>query len=177
MKTIKYVTRAVIQGDFAVSENPDVVLSTVLGSCVAVCLHDPVARVGGMNHYLLPKSSTSQGCGVNMMELLINGLLKKGAQKSRLQAKLFGGARMTHKFRDIGAENVEFSRTFLRLEGIPCLSESLRGNQARNVKYWPESGRARLKVISADESIRFERKVQATPVPPAPNLSNDLELF
>ena len=90
----------IVQGDFAVSDVEGTVISTVLGSCVAACIYDPLARVGGMNHFLLPGnpdrdgSDQSRRYGVYLMEMLLNGLFQKGAARSRLQVKLFGGASM-----------------------------------------------------------------------------------
>ncbi len=85
----------VVQGDYAVSSDPKAVMSTVLGSCVAMCLFDSVNKVGGMNHFLLATSSQAESddlkYGVNAIELLINRLLQSGAERGNLQAKLFGG--------------------------------------------------------------------------------------
>lgn len=141
----------VMQGDMHVSANPDEVLSTILGSCVAVCMWDPVARVGGMNHFLLP-GDAGPGLdrikfGTHAMELLINALLKKGALRSRFAAKLFGGANMISQFRDIGASNIAFARQFLRAENIPCVAESLGGTSARRIKFWPTSGQVRMLTV------------------------------
>ena len=89
----------IVQGEFFVSDDPNVVISTLLGSCVAACLHDPLAGIGGMNHFLLPGQLDHDGngaaerLGVHLMELLVNGLLKLGAGRDRLQAKIFGGAK------------------------------------------------------------------------------------
>ncbi|HEY1072308.1 chemotaxis protein CheD, partial [Brevundimonas sp.] len=95
------------QGEHYVTSDPDVVLSTVLGSCVAMCLRDPVAGVGGMNHFLLPEGAgagTDAGrrYGAYAMELLINDVLKAGGRRDRLQAKLFGGGRMFDSLKDVG---------------------------------------------------------------------------
>ena len=99
---------------------PDVVLSTILGSCVAACMRDPVAGVGGMNHFLLPGSAEALSSGgdatrygVHLMELLINGLLKKGARRDRLEAKIFGGAKTIARFSNVGEQNAVFARQFL----------------------------------------------------------------
>lgn len=123
----------VIQGEYRISSAPTEVLSTVLGSCVAVCLTDPEARVGGMNHFLLPERAGKEGenvrYGAYSMELLINGLLKRGARKTRLTAKLFGGANMLSQLRDIGASNVRFAKEFLQNEAIPLASESTGGHR------------------------------------------------
>ncbi len=141
----------VIQGEYAVSGKEADVLTTVLGSCVAVCLLDPVRKLGGMNHFLLPTASSSDGktsrFGVHAMEELINELLKRGAERSRLRAKVFGGASMVGNLRDIGAENAAFARRFLKDEGIPCLAESLGGRSARRIRFWPVSGRVRQMTV------------------------------
>ena len=96
----------IVQGEYKVSDDPSVVVSTLLGSCVAACIRDPIAGVGGMNHFLLPGEDTrpahaqdAERYGDYLMELLVNGLMKKGAQRERLEAKLFGGARMMRPFR------------------------------------------------------------------------------
>src|SRR5262249_19029290 len=110
----------VVQGEFKVSTSPDVMLTTVLGSCVAACMRDPAAGVGGMNHFLLPGVLAGEGAdlerGVHAMELLINALLQAGARRDRLEAKLFGGARMMKNLSDIGAKNSVFASEFLRQE-------------------------------------------------------------
>ncbi|MBC7477340.1 MAG: chemotaxis protein CheD [Pseudorhodobacter sp.] len=138
----------VIQGTFYVSSHPDATLSTVLGSCISVCLHDPVARIGGMNHFLL---ATGRGedsghirFGVNAMEKLINEMLKEGASRSRLQAKLFGGGRMSANLSDIGKGNSDFAEGFLQNEGITVLSKSIGGNSARRLVFTPATGHAKM---------------------------------
>lgn len=105
----------IIQGEWKVLRDPDAVLTTILGSCVAACLWDPVACVGGMNHFLVPGDANSLAgggdvsrYGVHLMELLINGLLKKGAQRHRLEAKIFGGAKMVANLSRVGEQNIAF---------------------------------------------------------------------
>lgn len=141
----------VIQGDFRVSDEADIVLTTILGSCVATCLCDPVARVGGMNHFLLPDGASDEGQGFRYgalaMELLINGLLKMGARKARLEAKLFGGARMNDGLGPIGEINSAFAMDFLRSEGIRCRSQSLGGTNARRIRFVPTTGSAQQMVL------------------------------
>ncbi|WP_296432885.1 chemotaxis protein CheD, partial [Yoonia sp.] len=132
-----------------------------LGSCVAMCLFDAVNRVGGMNHFLLATSTLAESddlkYGINAIELLINRLLKSGAERCHLQAKLFGGARMTDHARDIGAGNAAFAKEFLEREGITCVSSSLGGEQARRVQFVPTTGAARqlqIAGMAVDETIR-----------------------
>ncbi|WP_428409350.1 chemotaxis protein CheD [Hyphococcus sp.] len=168
----------VIQGDFSVSRDPNAVMTTILGSCVATCLFDPVARVGGMNHFLLPGDASRSGemtFGVHAMELLINALLKKGADKYRLQAKLFGGARMIEGLSDIGAKNATFAREFLARENIPCVGESLGGTQARRIRFEPTTGRARQRVMGDAAAVPVAKPKPA----PAPveEPGSDVELF
>ncbi len=149
----------VAQGEYRVLTDPEAVLTTVLGSCVAACLRDPVAAVGGMNHFLLPGASATTGkgdmerYGVHLMELLINGLLQQGAQRTRLEAKIFGGARMLEGLSDIGARNAEFAKAFLRKEGIALVSENLGGTRGRRVEYYPVSGRARQILLAPNETV------------------------
>jgi chemotaxis protein CheD len=169
----------VIQGEFHVSEDPGVVLTTILGSCVAACIRDPVASVGGMNHFLLPGFDAKAGdleaerYGVHLMELLLNGLLKKGARRERLEAKLFGGARTVDGLSDIGARNASFAEGFLRNEGINYIGGSLGGDQGRRVQFWPVSGRARQAVIAGDKIVQ----PPSFSLPPKPADAGDAEFF
>ncbi len=160
------------QGEFLVAGTGAQSITTILGSCVACCLYDENAQVGGMNHFLLPNTtgSTFQAAsfGVNAMELLINELIKHGAQRSDLRAKLFGGARMVNGLSDIGFKNSEFSIAFLAKERITCVSQSLGGSQARRVEFWPDTGRARQKLLGNAEV--FERDI-------APAPAREIELF
>ncbi len=135
-------------------------LTTLLGSCVAACLRDPVARIGGMNHFLLPGQEAGEGAprgagetyGVHLMELLVNGLLRRGARRDRLEGKLFGGARTMDGLADIGARNAAFAERFLSHEGIRLTGGSLRGEQGRRIQFWPVSGRARQVFLSATQT-------------------------
>ncbi|MGB8811733.1 MAG: chemotaxis protein CheD, partial [Paracoccaceae bacterium] len=165
MSAVADRTSAVVQGEYRVSEDPSEVLSTVLGSCVAVCMHDPVRKLGGMNHFLLPYGqeeglSRPVRYGLFAMETLINALMKQGAKKSRLQAKLFGGARISADLRDIGQSNAAFAREFLVTEGIQCLGESLGGVNARRVNYRPATGQARLLIVPVATVARNEIRQQ-----------------
>lgn len=166
---------AVVQGEYMVSADPEVQLSTILGSCVAVCLHDPGARIGGMNHFLLPfgqEEGTNRPVryGVFAMEMLINALMKEGAKKGRLQAKLFGGARISSDLRDIGQSNAAFARDFLATENIPCLAESLGGTNARRLIYQPATGHARMLLVPSSS-------VEPPPKPQPKPADAGIELF
>jgi chemotaxis protein CheD len=153
----------VIQGTYFVSSHPDATLSTVLGSCISVCLFDPVMRLGGMNHFLLAAGRGEEAghirFGVNAMEKLINELLKAGANRNRLQAKLFGGARMSATLADIGSANAAFAETFLRDEAIAVLSKSLGGTSARRLVFTPSTGHAKMLFVPIDS-------LEPTEIPP-----------
>ena len=160
----------VVQGEFHVTADPDVVLTTILGSCVAACLRDPLAGVGGMNHFLLPGRSGEDGSdsvryGVHAMELLVNDLLRRGARRERLEAKLFGGARMLEGLTDVGTQNAKFAKSFLQKERIALTGGSLQGDRGRRVQFWPVSGRARQITIEQGEATVFaaERRAKAVP--------------
>ncbi len=139
---------------------------------MASCLYDEQTHIGGMNHFLLPENTGSPiqvaSFGVNAMELLINDMIKLGARRDRLQAKVFGGARMIAGLSDIGARNAQFILEFLRREGIECTGQSLGGTQARHVWFWPDSGRARQKLLG--EAQVFEE-------PALPQINTEVELF
>lgn len=147
-----------VQGEFRVSSDPSVVVTTTLGSCVACCMFDPVSRIGGMNHFLLPHGETASGpdavrYGAHAMELLINALMRAGALKSDLQAKLFGGGRISDFLPDVGGQNAAFAERYLRHEGITLLPGSVRGRGARKLQFWPATGRARQLTMLGDESL------------------------
>jgi chemotaxis protein CheD len=175
----------ILPGEFLATSR-DVVMLTLLGSCVAACLHDPDARIGGMNHFMLPEGnvgpvSAPARYGVYAMEVLLNALLKHGAKRSRLQAKLFGGGNVLKAFtvNNVGDQNVRFVRQYLNREGIPVVAEDLLGVQPRKVGFYPATGRAMVKrlpkvpdaEISQMETLYRER-LRETPV-----IDGDVEMF
>ncbi|MEL7281497.1 MAG: chemotaxis protein CheD [Pseudomonadota bacterium] len=174
---VKPIVRHIMQGNLYATGAENTVLTTILGSCVATCLYDPQAKLGGMNHFLLPDASDAQAgnnrYGVHAMELLINDLLRRGAKKARMVAKIFGGADMIGNERAVGQRNVEFALAFLENESIPCTSQSVGGKQARRVRFWPQTGQAKLKFIENDQSL-FDN---AAAVPPPKSNAGEIELF
>jgi chemotaxis protein CheD len=168
------------QGECRISEDPRVVLTTMLGSCIAACMRDPVAGVGGMNHFLLPETeendrSVSLRYGANAMELLVNGLLSMGAKRERLEAKLFGGGRMTEGLADIGEKNAKFAEAYLKREGIPLLGGSIRGREARRIQFWPVSGRVRQ--LALNLKLEAVTKLQPPSGDGLPTAHGSVELF
>jgi len=148
--------------------------STVLGSCIAACLYDAESGVGGMNHFLLPsttaENSKNARYGVHAMELLINGVLKKGASRHMLRAKVFGGAKMSANLSDIGLSNANFVQQFLRDEGIPCVSSSVGGTSARRVRFHPTSGNAQQTRVENDRRLGEQERAAAIPAPAAADI-------
>lgn len=151
-----------LQGCFEVSGSPDVMISTTLGSCVACCLHDPVRGIGGMNHFLLPHGEGASGpeaerYGAYAIEVLINALLRKGAERRSLEGRIFGGARLSPHLPDIGGQNARFARSYLEHEGIGILRRgSVGGSQARRIQFWPMTGRVRQCLLLETEAFRSE---------------------
>jgi chemotaxis protein CheD len=149
----KSIKRHLIRpGEHAVTDEP-MILTTLLGSCVSVCLFDPVARLMGMNHFLLPMRNpasrepvlaTDAGrYGLWAMEMLVNDLLKRGARREQLRAKAFGGANVLHEVGDtrsdhfnIGASNVAFVRQFLDRDGLPLVAQDLGGLHGRQIHFY-----------------------------------------
>lgn len=143
---------AIIQGQILVGGRipdwpEDTKITTVLGSCVSACLFDPVAGIGGMNHFMLPGRGgvcvNPASYGAYAMALLINALLCAGAERAALRAKVFGGAAMIGGSCDVGQRNSGFVKEFLRSEGIQCLRESLGGARARRITFDPVTGSVR----------------------------------
>lgn len=150
------VVRNVILGTFCVTSDPNEIVTTVLGSCVAVCLYDLQAGVGGMNHFLLPEGRSGDleevVFGLHAMELLINDMLKKGAEKIHMQAKLFGGAQMIGGLSDIGSRNVAFAREFLSDEKFPVIGESVGGTMGRKIRFAPTTGVVMQRFVPAAQT-------------------------
>lgn len=125
-------------------------ISTLLGSCVAVCLYDPKLRLGGMNHFLLPSKRVGGGddtdvvlAGDYAMEVLVNAMLAKGAHKDRLVAKAFGGGNIVSSIRmAIGDRNAEFAVEWLAREGIQLTASDFGGPWSRKVVWVPNTGDA-----------------------------------
>ena len=149
-----------LQGETRVSSDPNVVLTTILGSCVTACIWDPEAGVGGLNHFLLPGCDNSPkgalGYGVQAMELLVNGLIRAGAARSRLKVKLLGGAKMSDGGIEIGEENAKFALWFVENEGFELIDTCLGGQQGRSIRFWPVTGRIQRRFMPNARELHLE---------------------
>ncbi|BDI30594.1 hypothetical protein CCAX7_26450 [Capsulimonas corticalis] len=184
--------RSIHIGGVCASKAPTVV-RTILGSCIAVGLYDSQVNVGGLNHFMLPESSSGEAVsaryGVHAMELLINDCMKHGADRSRLQAKVFGGAhvlRIAESSGGVPQSNIRFALSFLETEGIPIVSRDLGGYAAREVYFFTDTGRTlmrRLESTGADQQtlmaeVAREKKSLARPAPQsAPADDSNITLF
>lgn len=166
------ISTYIAQGEQAIGDQPNMVIATILGSCVSVCLWDIRAGVGGMNHILVPDNCRSDFDRLNVeagaMESLVNALLKAGATRGGLEAKVFGGAAVVAGLSNIGSRNAAFVMEYLNNENIEVVSQSVGGTQARKLRFWPATGRASQKFVSSEEPVLAA---------PKPKIDRDVELF
>ena len=180
----------IMPGEYFVTRNDELV-STVLGSCISACIHDPVLRIGGMNHFMLPED-TSNGMsawldpsvglatryGSFAMERLINDLMKLGARRERLEVKLVGGGRILTSMTDVGERNIAFARNWLRLEGLRIVAEDVGESFPRRILYFPAAGRVLLhRLRSLDGRTIACREQQYLADLDATSAGGDVELF
>jgi chemotaxis protein CheD len=148
-------------GGLRASREP-LILDTVLGSCIAACLYDQETGIGGMNHFMLPegadpKNPASTRYGVYAMELLIAELMKIGADRSRFQAKIFGGGHVLNireNLDGVPQRNIDFVKRFLETEKIPVIREDLGGYLPRRVLFHTNTGKVFMKYLGNNEAKR-----------------------
>lgn len=187
-KTFNCEAAKILPGEYYTT-NQDIVIVTVLGSCVSACIRDRVSGIGGMNHFMLPESSPADAnnpvsesarYGTYAMEVLINQLLKNGARRENLEAKIFGGGNVLSGFTaiNIGEKNAAFVRKYLRDENIRVVGEDLNDVYPRKVYFFPQTGRVLVKklkqmhnntLITREES--YAKKLNTNKV------AGDVELF
>jgi chemotaxis protein CheD len=156
----------VFPGEFYVTNKPDEVLVTVLGSCVSACIRDPVVGIGGMNHFMLPhhKSGSwgddlrSTRFGNFAMEKLINELIKAGCARERMEIKVFGGGNVTDMTTAIGSENADFVLRYLQVEGLRCAAQDLGGSLPRRIQYNPSDGRVVRRLLGTGDRYAVHRE-------------------
>ncbi|RKZ99715.1 MAG: chemotaxis protein CheD [Gammaproteobacteria bacterium] len=197
----KHTHRIIIDpGEYYVS-NKQEVISTLLGSCVAACLYDPVNKVIGMNHFLLayrhhsftsPTIQSEEGrYGLNAMELLINDMMAKGAIRRHIKAKCFGGGDVLHLRGEIGGRksvggaNIDFIREFLQDENIPMVGSALGGNHGRNVHFVGDDysvfvktiGKQREKALEQEERVYWQKSIKEHEQAAAKQAENQAEFW
>ncbi len=157
-------------GGVEASKEPTLI-RTVLGSCISACLWDPVARIGGMNHFLLPSPGAGSDYdparfGIHAMDLLIGAMQRLGGARGRLQAKLFGGGHVLRELRllrSVPEKNIAFIRRFVVEEGIPVVAEDLGGDHPRQLQFCTDSGQAFVKTLGDRALIHLP--LRRTPKP------------
>lgn len=180
----------VLPGEYYITANHEVV-STILGSCVSVCIRDTATAIGGINHFMLPEDQSGgrsgwlDPCadvatryGYYAIERLLNELKNLGASHERLEAKIVGGGRMLANMADLGAKNIEFARRYLAAEGLRVVAEDVGGFCPRRILYFPQDGRLlvrRLHSLNAQAIAERERRYLTAVNDNA--RGNDVELF
>jgi len=172
-------------GDYFASSQ-DVVIHTVLGSCVAVCLYDPENKIGGMNHILMPsnpdinKYDASARYGINAMELLINAIMRLGGNRKKMVAKTFGGANLlmaVSQENAVGARNVGFVVNFLRAEKIKILSRDFGGHDSRKIFFHIATGDVFLKRVPSMKSLVAAEQTKRNRIKEQLEEPGDITLF
>jgi chemotaxis protein CheD len=161
------------QGDFYVTQNPNEVLTTILGSCVAVCVRDPEMKIGGINHFLLPEAGHAATASVTndlrygsySIERLVNTIMTHGGRREKLEIKIFGAASISVDYSQIGEKNASFVEAYFDREGLPVSAKDLRGSFPRRLVYYPSSGKALIAYTrdsTAKSIFDMERKLASS---------------
>lgn len=159
-----------LPGEYYVTSK-DMVLTTVLGSCVSACVRDSTAGIGGMNHFMLPDdadpatqdATAAMRYGAYAMEMLLNELFKAGARRERLEAKVFGGGAVLANMTvlNIGDRNAEFVLRYLKMEQVRIAAQDLRGKLPRRINYFPGTGRVTVrKLRQQDDALLVQHDEQ-----------------
>lgn len=186
--TYETVAAHLLPGEYFVTLHDEAIYTT-LGSCISACIRDRVSGIGGMNHFMLPASTGTDGWkaadnsastryGNFAMEHLINNILKNGGKRQNLEAKIFGGGRIIANMTDVGLRNIAFARDYLATEGLKILSEDVGDTFPRMVVYFPATGKVRVKRLRSlhnntivEMETKYLNAIDAKPV------SGDIELF
>jgi len=177
----------VLPGEFFVHDE-DILVMTTLGSCIAACLWDRDKRIGGMNHFLLPdvgtgssSSADSGRYGSFAMDLLIGELVKRGATRSSMEAKVFGGGAVVSGMNtiNVGERNTAFVLDYLRTERITVVSKDVMDIYPRKVCFLPASGKAMVKRLASanTEALAAQERAAATRAAPAVSGGGSVDLF
>jgi len=182
-----YEAAKILPGEYYVTAR-DMLLVTVLGSCVCACIRDKVSGIGGMNHFMLPDSGQDQNnplgesarYGTYAMEILINQLLKMGAKRSNFEVKVFGGGAVVRGFTvaNVGERNAEFVLKFLKTENISIAAQDLLDIYPRKVYYFPRTGLVRVKKLKqVHNDTIINRETEYNSRLHYSKMAGDVELF
>jgi chemotaxis protein CheD len=160
----------IYQGEFRVSSVRATCFMTILGSCVSVCMRDPMLGIGGMNHFLLPEDERSDSrfpslqlrYGSYAIERLTNAILSKGGRRERLEVKVFGGANIGGFASTIGSRNADFVERYIARENMRITAHDLRGAAPRKLRYYPSTGQAFVAVVRELEALETLRSESET---------------
>jgi chemotaxis protein CheD len=168
----------VLPGEYFV-DSEDILVMTTLGSCIATCLWDRNARVGGMNHFMLPGGGDSGRYGAYAMELLINEMMKRGASRSTLEAKVFGGGQVIAGMEtlNVGERNLRFVLDYLKAERIPVISKDVLDIYPRKVCFLPASGKAMVKRLAATAAAASLQAQERAAAQQAASTGGSVDLF
>lgn len=179
----QYDAVKVLPGEYFVSSD-DLLIMTVLGSCIAACIWDNKLRIGGMNHFMLPDGDGADGSGrygSYAMELLINEMIKLGARRETMQAKVFGGGAVMAGFTtmNVGERNTRFVLDYLATERIPVVSQDVLDIHPRKVCFFPVTGKALVKRLahSHPESLVVEERRGNAALVAKSNAGGSVDLF
>ena len=179
----------VLPGRHYVTDNSKEMVVTLLGSCVAACIRDPIAAVGGLNHFLLPESDREHNgetvdaamrYGNHAMETLIDDIVKGGGVRSRLEVKIFGGAHVIDGATalSVGQKNVDFVHKYLKNEGFDIIASHLGGALPRRIHYFPITGKVQMRQLqrAADKDL-FKKEMRYRSQIQVDGGGTDAELF
>jgi chemotaxis protein CheD len=171
----------ILPGEYFVYRE-DILIMTTLGSCIAACLWDREAKVGGMNHFMLPEGDADSGrYGSFAMELLINEMMKQGATRATMEAKVFGGGQVIDGMTtmNIGERNTAFVTDYLKTERIPIMSKDVLGPHPRKVCFLPASGKAMIKrlAVANPEALAAQDREAARKAAPTASAGGSVDLF
>jgi chemotaxis protein CheD len=171
----------VLPGEYYVDQE-DLLIMTTLGSCIAACLWDRHARVGGLNHFMLPEGGDGSGrYGSYAMELLINELMKRGASRGSLEAKVFGGGQVIAGMDtvNVGERNTRFVMNYLKTERIPVVSKDVLEIYPRKVCFLPASGKAMVKRLAPTNAaaLQAQERAAAQQAVPTATGGGSIDLF
>ncbi len=180
----------ILPGEYYVTSNEEII-STVLGSCVSVCIRDSSRGIGGMNHFMLPEKKRIPGehwdfhssdvatrYGAYAMEHMINDIIKFGGNRKNFEIKICGGSRIIHTMTDVGAKNIIFIKDYLKTEGYSVTNEDVGGLHPRKVRYSPQTGRLQIRKLgSLHNHTVFDRELQYKTVINNDDMAGKVELF